>query len=75
MNISNLTKKDPNRRRLRKEETSVVHKRTEELRSQEELVYCFQLCLKRVAKEACEALKLGEPARRRVLDNTRDAWR
>ncbi|KAF4737043.1 hypothetical protein FOZ63_033086 [Perkinsus olseni] len=75
MNISNLTKKDPNRRRLRKEQTSVVHKRTEELRSQEELVYCFQLCLKRVAKEACEALKLGQPARRRVLDNTRDAWR
>ncbi|KAF4676215.1 Ataxin 3, partial [Perkinsus olseni] len=75
MNISNLTKKDPNRRRLRKEQTSVVHKRTEELRSQEELVYCFQLCLKRVAKEACEALNLGQPARRRVLDNTRDAWR
>lgn len=87
-----MTKKDPNAKRLKREPSGVVRGRTVELRSQEELVYCFQLCLRRVAQEVvlgkgrvtqdrtflwkvCDVMELAKPARKRVMDNTRDAWR
>ncbi|KAF4677590.1 Ataxin 3 [Perkinsus chesapeaki] len=71
-----LTKKDPSGKRLTRGPAGGGGRvRTGEHRSLEELLYCFQLCLKRVATEVCDALQLGEAARKRVLENTRDAWR